>query len=145
MKKRFEQSWATLVTKANPDGLWASAYHIKVAVRDGNAFWLSSGNWQSSNQPNVHPFGDNRGKLPAGFQKKYNRDYHAIIDNDKLASTLRVLHQARLRSDRAAQAGAGVELRAAGPVRPGRGGSARGAGRRSRRRSLSSRCGSTAR
>ena len=85
MKKRFEQTWATLVSKANPDGLFASAYHIKVAVRDSNAFWLSSGNWQSSNQPNVHPFGNNNGKLPPQFQKKYNRDYHAIIVNKKLA------------------------------------------------------------
>jgi PLD-like domain len=86
MKDRFEMAWATLVSKANPDGLFASAYHIKVAVRDGNAVWLSSGNWQSSNQPDVHPFGDNPGKLPAGFQRKYNRDYHAITDSKKLAS-----------------------------------------------------------
>ena len=85
MKKRFEQTWATLVSKANPDGLWASAYHIKVAVRDSSAFWLSSGNWQSSNQPNVHPFGNDPGKLPPLFQRKYNRDYHAIIANKKLA------------------------------------------------------------
>ena len=85
MKKRFEQTWATLVSKANPDGLFASAYHIKVAVRDSSAFWLSSGNWQSSNQPNVHPFGNNPSKLPPQFQKKYNRDYHAIIANKKLA------------------------------------------------------------
>ena len=85
MKKRFEQTWATLVSKANPDGLFASAYHIKVAVRDSSAFWLSSGNWQSSNQPNVHPFGNNNGRLPPQFQKKYNRDYHAIIANKKLA------------------------------------------------------------
>jgi hypothetical protein len=82
---RFEIAWATLLTKAHPDGLWASAYHIKVAVRDGSAMWLSSGNWQSSNQPDVHPF---RGaaELPSGFQRKYNRDYHAIIANDRLAS-----------------------------------------------------------
>jgi PLD-like domain len=86
MKKRFEQTWATLVSKANPDGLFASAYHIKVAVRDSTAFWLSSGNWQSSNQPNVHPFGDNPSKLPSQFQKKYNRDYHAIIANKNLAN-----------------------------------------------------------
>jgi hypothetical protein len=86
MKTRFEQTWATLVSKKNPDGLFASAYHIKVAVRDGNAFWLSSGNWQSSNQPNVHPFVDHPEKLPAQFQRKYNRDYHAIISNKKLAS-----------------------------------------------------------
>ena len=85
MKKRFEQTWATLVSKANPDGLFASAYHIKVAVRDSSAFWLSSGNWQSSNQPNVHPFGNNPSDLPPQFQKKYNRDYHAIIANKKLA------------------------------------------------------------
>ena len=85
MKKRFEQTWATLVSKANPDGLFASAYHIKVAVRDSSVFWLSSGNWQSSNQPNVHPFGNNPSKLPPQFQKKYNRDYHAIIANKKLA------------------------------------------------------------
>ena len=86
MKKRFEQTWATLFSKKNPKGLFASAYHIKVAVRDGNAFWLSSGNWQSSNQPNVHPFADDAEELPAGFQRSYNRDYHAIIKNDKLAS-----------------------------------------------------------
>jgi phosphatidylserine/phosphatidylglycerophosphate/cardiolipin synthase-like enzyme len=86
MKDRFEMAWATLVSKANPAGLFASAYHIKVAVRDGNAVWVSSGNWQSSNQPNVHPFGDNPGRLPAGFQRKYNRDYHAITDSKKLAS-----------------------------------------------------------
>ena len=54
-----------------------------------HAFWLSSGNWQSSNQPDVHPFADKPDKLPAGFQKKYNRDYHAIIVNDKLGVHLR--------------------------------------------------------
>jgi len=86
LKNRFELAWATLVSKAHPDGLWASAYHIKVAVRDGKAVWLSSGNWQSSNQPDVHPFAANPGKLPAGFQREYNRDYHAIIVNDRLAS-----------------------------------------------------------
>jgi hypothetical protein len=85
-KDRFDVAWATLVSKAHPDGLWASAYHIKVAVRDGSAVWLSSGNWQSSNQPDVHLFAVNADKLPAGFQKKYNRDYHAVIVNDRLAS-----------------------------------------------------------
>jgi hypothetical protein len=83
---RFQFSWATLHSRANPDGLWASAYHIKVAVRDGATFWLSSGNFQSSNQPDVHPFADPPTKLPAGFQKKYNRDYHAIITNTKLST-----------------------------------------------------------
>src|SRR5271157_2923767 len=58
-----------------------------IAVRPGyDTFWLSSGNWQSSNQPDVHPFNDPPGPLPPGFQRKYNRDYHAIIENDTLSS-----------------------------------------------------------
>lgn len=86
MGDRFQMSWATLASKAHPDGQWASAYHIKVAVRDGNTFWLSSGNWQSSNQPDVHPFADPPGPLPPSFQRKYNRDYHAVIENETLAA-----------------------------------------------------------
>jgi phosphatidylserine/phosphatidylglycerophosphate/cardiolipin synthase-like enzyme len=86
LKGRFKMSWATLASKATPGGLWASAYHIKVAVRDGHTTWLSSGNWQSSNQPDVHPFEKGHDKLPPGFQRKYNRDYHAVIENDELAS-----------------------------------------------------------
>jgi hypothetical protein len=86
MANRFKMSWATLVSSKHPGGLWASAYHIKVAVRDGNAFWLSSGNWQSSNLPAVRLFGDNPDQLPPGFQRQYNRDYHAIIENSTLAA-----------------------------------------------------------
>ena len=86
LKQRFDMAWATLHSKAHPDGLWASAYHIKVAVRDGSTVWLSSGNWQSSNQPDVHPFAADAAKLPSGFQRKYNRDYHAVIVNKTLAS-----------------------------------------------------------
>jgi hypothetical protein len=111
MKKRFEMAWATLITKAQPDGLWASAYHIKVAVRDGGAMWLSSGNWQSSNQPNVHPFVKNPEKLPPGFQRKYNRDYHAIIVNERMAS----IYEQYIKRDfelSAAQAGEAVSFAA---------------------------------
>jgi hypothetical protein len=86
LKNRFGMAWATLVSAAHPDGLWASAYHIKVAVRDSSVMWLSSGNWQSSNQPDVQPFAANAEPLPSGFQTKYNRDYHAIIANEQLAS-----------------------------------------------------------
>ena len=111
MKARFETTWATLLSKANPEGLFASAYHIKVAVRDNTAFWLSSGNWQSSNQPDVHPFVDRPKALPAGFQRKYNRDYHAIISNDKLAS----IYEFYIKRDfelSAAQAGEAVSFAA---------------------------------
>jgi hypothetical protein len=86
LKNRFQYSWATLFSKAHPDGQWASAYHIKVAVRDGKTFWLSSGNWQSSNQPDVRPFDKKPAKLPPRFQQKYNRDYHAVIENERLAA-----------------------------------------------------------
>ena len=109
LEGRFDMAWATLKSNAHPDGLWASAYHIKVAVRDSRAVWLSSGNWQSSNQPDVHPFADKPDKLPAGFQKKYNRDYHAIILNDTLAS----IYETYIKRDHdlsAAQAGAAASF-----------------------------------
>ena len=136
----FEMSWATLVSKAHPDGLWASAYHIKVAVRDGETFWLSSGNWQSSNQPDVHPF-DRAARpaarrLPAEIQPRLPRDHrerHARLG-------LRDLHQARLRADRGA--GRARVVRPARPVRARRGRG--GASSSPSRRSYSSRCGSTA-
>ena len=47
--------------------------------------WVSSGNWQSSNQPNVHAFQPGA-ELPSGFQRKYNRDYHAIFKYERIAS-----------------------------------------------------------
>lgn len=96
LKTRFKFSWATLNTKAQPDGLWASAYHIKVVVRDGIAFWLSSGNLQSSNLPPFRKFATPPDKLPPGFQSKYNREYHAIIENPKLAAA----YEFYLRRDR---------------------------------------------
>ena len=118
MKQRFEQTWATLISKKNPEGLFASAYHIKVAVRDSSAVWLSSGNWQSSNQPDVHPFVENPDELPAGFQSKYNRDYHAIIKNDKLAS----IYEFYIKRDfeLSAASRSGRQLRAAGSLSPTR-------------------------
>jgi len=63
---------------------FASAYHIKVAVRDGSAFWLSSGNWQSSNQPAIDLLD------PAADRKliaRFNREWHAVIENPELAAT----------------------------------------------------------
>src|SRR5258708_10514302 len=49
---KFDSTWVMTGIK---NGWVATFYHIKVAVRDGNAFWLSSGNWQSSNQPEADP------------------------------------------------------------------------------------------
>lgn len=111
MTDRFDVAWATMRTNAHPDGLWASAYHIKVAVRDGEAGWLSSGNWQSTNQPNVHLFGDdaNPDDVPDGFPGEYNREYHAIFESVTLAS----IFETYIRRDLqlcAAQAGEPIEF-----------------------------------
>lgn len=50
------------------------AYHIKVMVRDGNAVWLSSGNLNNSNQPDL-----------SAPPKTEDRDWHVIIEEPKLA------------------------------------------------------------
>lgn len=80
-KDKFDQAWVKI---GSVNGWVASSYHIKVAVRDGKAFWLSSGNWQSSNQPKDDPFVKPKTK---GLLKKYNREWHAIIEHKGLAKT----------------------------------------------------------
>jgi len=65
---------------------FASAYHIKVAVKDREEFWLSSGNWQSSNQPDRGFAGENDG--PAGdgaAMGGYNREWHIVVRQPDLA------------------------------------------------------------
>jgi phosphatidylserine/phosphatidylglycerophosphate/cardiolipin synthase-like enzyme len=52
------------------------AYHIKVIVRDGTSFWLSSGNLNNSNEPN-----------PASPPSHEDRDWHVIIEDPQLAKT----------------------------------------------------------
>ena len=50
------------------------AYHIKVIVRDGTSFWLSSGNLNNSNEPDLDS--------PPSHE---NRDWHVIIEEPQLA------------------------------------------------------------
>jgi V8-like Glu-specific endopeptidase len=76
---KFEHVWASV----GAGKLIPSAYHIKVASRDGEEFWLSSGNWKDSNQPNIDPAGENSTLI--GPLRQKNRDWHAIIANEKLA------------------------------------------------------------
>jgi phosphatidylserine/phosphatidylglycerophosphate/cardiolipin synthase-like enzyme len=52
------------------------AYHIKVIVRDGTSFWLSSGNLNNSNEPN-----------PAHPPSHEDRDWHVIIEDPQLVGT----------------------------------------------------------
>lgn len=69
--------------------LYPNAYHIKVAVRDSAdpkkvAFWLSSGNWQGSNQPEADATKVDE-KTQRQLLSKRNREWHVICDNAKLA------------------------------------------------------------
>jgi phosphatidylserine/phosphatidylglycerophosphate/cardiolipin synthase-like enzyme len=52
------------------------AYHIKVIVQDGDTFWLSSGNLNNSNEPDL--------SRPPHTE---DRDWHVIIANKELAQT----------------------------------------------------------
>ena len=65
--------------------LFAGHYHIKVAVRDSRALWLSSGNWEPSNQPNVDPIAT--GETSFQLLRERNREWHAVILNEQLAQT----------------------------------------------------------
>lgn len=79
---KFRNAWV----KMGPVNGWvAYSYHIKVAVRDRAAIWLSSGNWQSSNQPNANP----RAESPpdATWLTDYNREWHCVVEHPDLAKT----------------------------------------------------------
>ena len=80
---RFDSRW---VSVAKTGALFASAYHIKVAVRDNSAFWLSSGNWQSSNQPAVLPAANDKKGL-TDLLTNYNREWHLVVEHPGLAKT----------------------------------------------------------
>lgn len=81
---RFDFLWAAVKKKGKVvQGIFPSAYHIKVAVSGGRSFWLSSGNWQSSNQPNLEELN----KDTAFIQGHYNREWHVVMEHPGLAST----------------------------------------------------------
>ncbi|HVI87273.1 MAG TPA: phospholipase D-like domain-containing protein, partial [Dongiaceae bacterium] len=80
--KKFNSAWIKIGIK---NGWVATSYHIKVAVRDSAAFWLSSGNWQSSNQPDADPLNEKPQKR--SWLSKYNREWHVVVEHKKLAET----------------------------------------------------------
>lgn len=77
---KFEHTWASV----GSGKLIPTAYHIKVASRDGEEFWLSSGNWKDSNQPEIDPAGENSTNIAP--LRQHNREWHAVIANKKLAT-----------------------------------------------------------
>lgn len=82
---QFSQAWA--LDRTDPFAtawIFPSAYHIKVAVRDSSALWLSSGNLNNSNQPDIEPVtvpGD------ATAARSGDRDWHVIIEHPGLSET----------------------------------------------------------
>lgn len=71
------------------------AYHIKVIVRDGDTFWLSSGNLNNSNQPDL-----------ASPPHTEDRDWHIIIEDEQLAGVFEAFLNQDFASAEAHQASA---------------------------------------
>ena len=80
LNTKFKHRWASV----GSGRIVPSAYHIKVASRDGEEVWVSSGNWKDSNQANIDPAGTN--STLVGPLRQRNREWHAIIENAKLAT-----------------------------------------------------------
>jgi hypothetical protein len=82
---KLQFAWA--LVRSDPlaaQWIYPTAYHIKVAVRDGTSFWLSSGNWNNSNQPDIDPWAD-----PATAQsvaRRSDRDWHVVVENKTLSN-----------------------------------------------------------
>jgi PLD-like domain len=76
--------------------IYPSAYHIKVIVRDGTAFWLSSGNLNRTNQPDITPL-----QNPAAAKSVVpgcDRDWHVIVENKSLAGVFEAYIQNDLKA-----------------------------------------------
>lgn len=80
---KVEHVWASV----GKGKLIPLAYHIKVASRDDEEVWLSSGNWKKSNQPNIDPIKDHTTAI--GPLRDYNREWHVVLANEKLATLYR--------------------------------------------------------
>jgi hypothetical protein len=76
---KFEHAWASV----GGGKLFPSAYHIKVASRDGEECWVSSGNWKPSNQDDIDPATEHSTSITP--LRKHNREWHAIIAHPGIA------------------------------------------------------------
>jgi V8-like Glu-specific endopeptidase len=83
LKSKFECAFVKIGTV---NGWVAKSYHIKVAVRDQSSFWLSSGNWQSSNQPDITPMDEQPPKITP--LRTFNREWNVIVEHNDLSKTL---------------------------------------------------------
>jgi phosphatidylserine/phosphatidylglycerophosphate/cardiolipin synthase-like enzyme len=81
----FSQAWALVRSSPEADTwIFPTAYHIKVMVRDSDTVWLSSGNLNNSNQPDMDPLG-----APQPSDQKTaaasDRDWHVVMESPELA------------------------------------------------------------
>ncbi len=81
----FDQAWALsgMDPKATAT-IFQTAYHIKVAAQDARTLWLSSGNWNNSNQPDIDPVA-NPGDAEAA--RSGDRDWHVVVRSPELTAT----------------------------------------------------------
>jgi hypothetical protein len=87
LKKRLSFAWALAgLGREAPAEAFPTSYHIKVAVKDSQALWLSSGNWNTSNQPKVDP-SDQAALIAAAHTQ--DRDWHVICTCPQLAKLFR--------------------------------------------------------
>jgi hypothetical protein len=92
--RNFKEAWALVrSSRMAQEWIFPSAYHIKVAVADGARVWLSSGNWNNSNQPDIDPWKD-RARADE-VAKDSDRDWHVIVESPELAK----LFEAYLQKD----------------------------------------------
>jgi phosphatidylserine/phosphatidylglycerophosphate/cardiolipin synthase-like enzyme len=81
----FQQAWALVrMNKEIQHYIYPSAYHIKTAVRDSRVTWLSSGNWNNSNQPDMNPV-ENPSSSDQDLARKSDRDWHVVIENAEIS------------------------------------------------------------
>ncbi|HTQ60455.1 MAG TPA: phospholipase D-like domain-containing protein [Candidatus Solibacter sp.] len=87
LAKKFSSAWALVRSSPEADSwIFPTAYHIKVMVRDSDTVWLSSGNLNNSNQPQIDPVG-NPQPDDQKTAKHSDRDWHVIIESPALANT----------------------------------------------------------
>jgi len=85
--KGLNFAWAAeAADKHNNIHLFPAAYHIKVAVADSSVFFLSSGNFNTTNQPDFDPI-DKPSAKDANTASVSDRDWHVIIESPALAAT----------------------------------------------------------
>ncbi len=80
-------SFQRVVAPGGRAGVMSDSYHTKVAVRDDDTFWLSSGNWKAgSSQPIVTQA---QRASAADEDLPGNREWHVVVRNATLADRFR--------------------------------------------------------